>query len=408
MIAENAVLGSILKEPYLIKEIDLKPEQLDGAVNRNILQVMRKLESENKPIDVIGMLSAVNPEHVGGAGYLQQLQALANPSNFDDHVDIVVNQWKEREKRNILNNSTDEEVESIIKKLDALNTNKATDRNKLNDLLAGVYEAPWEESESSKGVPTGLHPVDRITGGWQNSDLVIVAARPSMGKTDVMLTYAKHAGWHGYLPIVFSLEMPARRLRDRLIASTGNIDRGKFKDLKKFLSDEEKARYQDAVNNLTLANIEIFDSAGQTVTDMRVKIRRLLSEYPKKKPFILIDYLTLIKPTELYNGNNHLQVSAISKSLKALAKEFDCPVVALAQLSRAVEQRSDKRPMLSDLRESGGIEEDADVVQFIYRDSYYTMDNEDHKMELIFAKHRNGETGRVVVHYNKTTGSVEM
>lgn len=227
-------------------------------------------------------------------------------------------------------------------------------------------------------------------------------------KTDVMLHFAKEAGWSDRLPIVFSLEMAAIRLRDRLLASIGSYDRGKFKNLEKHLTDPEKQRWHKTIARLDYTNIQIYDKPRQTLAEMRTKIRKSMHEFPDKKPIVFVDYLTLIKPAEHMNGNMHLQVGEISKGLKAIAKEFNCPVVCLAQLSRAVEQRNDKRPMLSDLRESGSIEEDADVVLFLYRDSYYTQDQADKELELIFAKHRNGETGVTKVSYEKTTGELRM
>lgn len=410
MIAENAILGSILKEPFLIKEIDISPEQLTNETNKNILTAMRKLDSEEKSIDLVNLLTLGDPNSLGGAGHLQQLEAVANPEKIDEYVETVQDAWREREKKNILNIAGQENwsIDQINGELSKLVNNKASDHHQIKDLLAEVYEVPWIKQEKSIGATSGLEPLDRITGGWQDGDLIILAARPSMGKTDVMLKFAKEAGFSNRLPIVFSLEMPAERLRDRLIASIGRYDRGKFKNLERFLNKEEKSRWAETIGRVDLTNIQIFDKPRQTISEMRMKIRKSMSEHPDRKPIILVDYLTLIKPSDWMGGNMHLQVSEISKSLKGIAKEFECPVICLAQLSRAVEQRNDKRPMLSDLRESGSIEEDADVVLFLYRDSYYSQDDEDDSLELIFAKHRNGETGLIKTYYHKPTGDVSM
>lgn len=410
MIAEKAILGSILKEPFLLKETDLQPDHLTNHQNKAILSAMRNLERENKSIDLISILSTGSPDSFGGAGNLQQIQAAANPEKFDDHVGIIMDLWREREKQNILHVAAQEDwdIDRITAELGKLTDDKTTDYQPIKELLTSVYEAPWEKQTQQAGSPSGLEPVDRLTGGWQDSDLIILAARPSMGKTDVMLTFAKHAGWHGRLPIVFSLEMPGFRLRDRLIASVGRYNRGKFKDLERFMTEDEKKRWTDTIGKVDITNIQIFDKPRQSLSEMRMKIRKAMNEFPGKKPIILVDYLTLIKPAEWMSGNMHLQVSEISKGLKGIAKEFECPVICLAQLSRGVEQRQDKRPMLSDLRESGSIEEDADVVLFLYRDSYYSKNDDDKTIELIFAKHRNGETGMVKAYYEKSTGELGM
>ncbi|MDN4609153.1 replicative DNA helicase [Sporosarcina highlanderae] len=406
MIAEKAVLGSIVKEPYLLQETDLQPIHLTGSQNKALLTAMRNLEREGKSVDMITLLSSGSPDSWGAAAYLQEVQAAANPKKFDEHVDLVMDHWREREKQNLLNMASHENwsIDKVKSELDRLIDDKTSDYQPINSLLGSVYEAPWIKVEKQSGVPSGIEQVDKLVGGWQKSDLIILAARPSMGKTDVMLSFAKHAGWHDFLPIVFSLEMAAERLRDRLLGSIGMYNRGKFKNLERFLTVEEKNRWTAVVGKADNTNLQIFDRAGQTLSEMRMKIRKAMSEFPGKRPVIFIDYLTLIKPADHMGGNMHLQVSATSKGLKEIAKEFECPVICLAQLSRQVEQRQDKRPMLSDLRESGSIEEDADVVLFLYRDSYYSKNDDDKVLEMIFAKHRNGATGTVMTYYDKTTG----
>lgn len=408
MIAEKAVLGSILKEPYLIKETNLQPEHLTSAINQRILKRMRDLESEGKPIDFISVLTRGNADEVGGGNELVEMQRIADIEKFEGHVDLVMDAWREREKQNILHIAKDWEINKITKELDNLTSDKTTDHTQLKDLLTEVYELPWTKQEKQTGIPTGIRPVDIITGGWQNTDLIIVAARPSMGKTDLMLKFAKEAGFNGYLPIVFSLEMPAYKLNHRLMASTAMVDRGKFKDLHRFMTEAEKQRWQPAANKLAAANIQIFDKAGQTVSEMRMKVRKVMNQFPGTKPIILADYLQLFRSSDFFNGNRNLQIADISKSLKEVAKEFNCPVICLSQLSREVEKRPDKRPMMSDLRDSGSIEQDADIILFPYRHGYYTKDDSDNEMELIFSKHRNGETGVVKAYYDKPTGDVTI
>ena len=246
-----------------------------------------------------------------------------------------------------------------------------------------------------------------MTGGFQDGEVTILAARPSMGKSDVMLHFAKAAGWAGYLPIVFSLEMPEKLITSRLIASTGGYNRLKMRDPGKMLSQSQKDRWADVIGYLNQTNIQIFDGAGQTISEMRAKTRKMMHQFPNMKPVIFIDYLTLIRSAETYGGNSHLQVTEISRNLKTMAKDFECPVVCLAQLNRSVETRAEKRPMMSDIRESGSVEQDADVILFLYREKYYDKETENPYLEIIVSKNRNGPVGAIQVKYNEFTGLIE-
>lgn len=408
MIAEEAILGTLLKEPHLLQDTELKIEFFQSAENKNILQTMKDLVSDGQPVDIVTMLTQGEPQSFGGAGKLNRIINLANETKFESYVDMLTDQWREREKINVLEIARHEnwKLDRITNELNNLVSNKAKDHNSIKDLVIKVAEDPWKQLEQSAGVKTGLESLQGATNGWQNGELIILAARPSMGKTDVMLHLAKHAGWNNCLPIIFSLEMNADSLRDRLIASTGQYNRSKMKDLYNRLTEGQKETWMATLGKVSKTNIEIFDKSGQTIPEMRIKARKLKNENPDKQLIIFIDYLTLIKPVNDFKGNMHLATSDISKSLKALAKEFSCPVISLAQLSRSVEKRNDKRPMLSDLRESGSIEEDADVVVFLYRDAYYSKSETDDKLELIIAKQRNGGVGTVEAKYNKYTGGL--
>ena len=377
MFGEEAILGTILREPHLLNDSDLKEEYFQVRENRNILKAMKDLSSKGQAIDMITLLTSVKPETIGGAGKLNKIQNLANEIKFDSYVEILMDSWRERQKFNILENAKQEnwDLHKITSELDGLTSNEVNDHQDIQTLITDVFEDPWIERELARGVHTGLENLQKATNGFQNSELIILAARPSMGKTDAMLHFAKQAGWSGCLPIVFSLEMNAASLRDRLLASTGPYNRSKMHDLFRQLTDTQKDSWSKTTARVSETNIQIFDKSGQSIPEMRMKIRKLKNLHPNKQIIVFIDYLTLIKPTNDYKGNMHLATSDISKGLKAIAKEFDCPVISLAQLSRGVEKRPDKRPMLSDLRESGSIEEDADVVMFLYRESYYSKND---------------------------------
>ena len=408
MLNESAVLGTILKFPYLLADSDLKVEYFQSAENRNVLMAMKDLAAKGIGIDLITLLTNGEPLSYGGADRLNQMQNMANESKFDSYVELLIENWKQREKINILEVAGREnwELNKITTELNNLVANKVNDHNTISNLVIEIAEDPWNERIKPRGVKTGLKDLQAALNGLPNGELIIAAGRPSMGKTDVMLHLAKHAGWDNCIPIVFSLEMNAESLRDRLIASIGPYNRAKMRDTYNDLSEEQKKTWMDTLGRTSKTDIQIFDKSGQTVPEMRMKIRKIKNENPDKQIVVFIDYLTLIKPTDDHKGNMHLATSDISKGLKAIAKEFDCPVVSLAQLSRRVEQRPDKRPMLSDLRESGSIEEDADIVMFIYRDAYYSKDDSNKEMELIIAKNRNGGVGTIKVEYNKFTGVI--
>ncbi|MEK9198819.1 replicative DNA helicase [Ureibacillus sp. FSL E2-3493] len=408
MLNEEVILGTILKAPHLLMDTDLKTDYFQQTEHKNLLNAMKKLSREGQAIDLVALITKFPPERFGGVGKLNQMLNMANETKFDDYVNLLIDQWREREKLNILEIAKIDNwnLERITNELNSLVSNNTNDHSTIKELVTAVAEDPWTPKEKETGINTGLGTLQTVTNGWQNGDLIIAAGRPSMGKTDAMLHFAKMAGWNGAIPVIFSLEMKDEKLRDRLIASTGNYNRNKMKNLYERLTDKQKETWMTTLGKVSETNIEIFDKSGQTLSEIRMKVRKVKNQNPGKQLIVLIDYLTLIKPTDDHRGNMHLAVSDISKGLKAIAKDFDCPVICLAQLSRSVEQRKDKRPMLSDLRESGSIEEDADVVVFFYRDAYYTKKTDDDSMEMIIAKNREGEVGTIYAKYNKYTGAI--
>ncbi|GIN71278.1 replicative DNA helicase [Bacillus sp. J14TS2] len=408
MKVEQAYLGTLLKENYLIKDSGLKANQFERAWHIALFSSMKKLVGKGNSVDIATLSLEGNLENFGGVTYLNDLIALANSKKVDEYEKLVLESWKEREKKNILAVAKEEdwEIAKVISSLDTINEVRDDDHTSIADALVRVFEAPWKQTSQQKGVLTGIHRLDDMTNGFQNGEFTIVAARPSMGKSDVMLHFAKQAGWAGHLPLVFSLEMPEKSLTDRLIASTGGINRMKMRDPYKSLTPKQKENWSHIVGRVTETNIQIFDGAGQTVSEMRAKARKLTHQYPDKKPIIIIDYLTLIRPLHHHNGNANAQVTEISRDLKDMAKEFACPVIALSQLSRSVEQRQDKRPFLSDIRDSGSVEQDADVVMFLYREKYYDKESDNKLLEIIVAKQRNGPVGTVNTVYNEFTGEI--
>ncbi|MBM4764716.1 DnaB-like helicase C-terminal domain-containing protein [Bacillus sp. B15-48] len=409
MMVEKAFLGCLMKASYLIKDTVIRPEQLAETRNREIMQRMIEFTQCGKGIDLITMSMLENLESYGGISYFSELQAHADIEKFNEIEDLILDAWKEREKKNILILAArnDWEINKVISELDKINEIKVDDHNSITEALAEMYEAPWQEQELFTSATTGIKNLDAMMRGFHDGEVTILAARPSMGKTDVMLHFAKSAGWAGYLPIIFSLEMPEKLITSRLIASTGGINRAKMQNPNQLLSPNQKNKWQDVLGYLNETRIQIFDGPGQTVPEMRAKTRKMIHQFPKQKPIIFIDYLTLIATNQFYGGNSHLQVTEISRSLKLMAKEFSCPVVCLAQLNRNVESRANKRPMMSDIRESGSVEQDADIIVFLYREKYYDRSEGNPLLEFIVCKNRNGQVGTVMAKYNECTGRIE-
>lgn len=408
-IPEKAFLGSLMKAEYLLKDTVIQPEQLELTRHKELMRRMLEFNQAGKNIDLITLTTLPDLESFGGMSYLSELLSHADVEKFDGMEKLILDSWKEREKRNILTIATmdDWEVAKVISELDKINQVKMDDHTPLKQALSSIYEAPWEDQIGLQTATTGIKKLDEVTGGFQGGEVTILAARPSMGKTDVMLHFAKMSGWAGFLPLVFSLEMPEKLITSRLVASTGGFNRKKMQDPKHSLSESQKNKWFDVMGELIETNIQIFDGSGQTISEMRAKTRKLINQFPYKKPILFIDYLTLIQSSQFYGGNAHQQVTEISKSLKTMAKDFDCPVICLAQLNRSVESRANKRPMMSDIRESGSVEQDADVILFLYREAYYDKETEDRSLEIIISKNRNGPVGSIKVDYNEHTGEIE-
>lgn len=405
-LAEKSLLGTMLHENYLIADSNLEAAHFISQVHQNIFTSMLQLVSERKAVDYITLLTTREPIELGGANYLAELGSFASATKFEEYETLVLENWRERSKRQMMEQAQQEDwgIAEIQHALDKLMTQYTTTNTSIKADLMQMAKRPFEQENSKTGVLTGLLDLDKLLNGFQDAELTIIAARPSMGKTDTMNHIALKAGWDGYLPIIFSLEMSRTTLIDRLIAATGNFNRLKMRNPYEYLTDGQKEKWMATLGMLDNANIEIDDRAGMTVPQIRATARKIIKANPGKKPVILIDYLQIIRVSNP-RDNQTQAIGQISWDLKQMAKEFNCPVICLAQLNRSVEQRQDKRPVMSDLRDSGNIEQDADVIAFLYRDDYYAKESERQNMlEFIIAKHRNGPTGTVFANYVKDTG----
>lgn len=420
---EEAVLGAVLvdKDGYPTINSILRAESFYHDAHKIIYEHMDVLFRESKPIDLLTIHEALKKsqklEEVGGISFLMHLSNIvASAANIEYHARIVAQKFVQRELIKVSTHTVKdafEDTKDVFEMLDDAEKGlyEITDKNisrSFESLRALVVRTREEIENVSKnsadgvtGVPTGFTDLDKITGGWQPSDLVIIAARPGMGKTAFTLSLARNAAIHKRGVAVFSLEMGSTQLVQRLLAMEAELNNEKIR--KGLLDDEDWKHLQSAEERLAEMNIFIDDTPGINIYELRAKCRRLKNNHDIS--MIVIDYLQLMTgaPEGNSKGNREQEISAISRALKGLAKELNVPVLALSQLSRNVESRAgSKRPMLSDLRESGAIEQDADMVTFIYRPEYYKFDDPDVPQgaaEVIIAKHRNGSTGSVFLKF---------
>lgn len=409
--SEQSILGSILldKEAIITVTETIKPEDFYKEAHKIIYECMMKLNNKNEPIDLITLTEELKKqghlEDVGGISYITSLSTIVpTTSNVKYYADIVKEKSVLRKlikvSNDILNLGYDSsiKVEDILEKaekqiFDISQEKSSEDFQAINSVLMDTYdmiEKLYTNKEDITGITTGFEDLNKKTNGLQRTDLILIAARPAMGKTAFSLNLVQNAALKGDASVaVFSLEMSKEQLVQRMLSAQSHVELKKIKTGS--LDENDWPRIIDAMSVLSNANIYIDDTPGIKIGELRSKCRKLKIE--KGLDLILIDYLQLMEG-DGGNESRQQEISKISRSLKIIAKELNCPVVALSQLSRAPEQRSDHRPMLSDLRESGAIEQDADIVMFLYRDEYYHPDSERKNIgEVIIAKNRHGETG---------------
>jgi len=424
---EEAVLGALmLEKDALSTVIDiLKPEVFYHEAHKKIFEAIGVLFQKSKPVDILTVTSELRTlgflEMVGGAYYITNLtNRVASAANIEYHARIISQKYIQRELirisseiiQNAYEDTTDifDLLDHAEKNLfDIAQNNLRRDTQKMDEIIKqslATLEELRTKTDGLTGVPSGFTDLDRITGGWQKSDLVIIAARPAMGKTAFVLTCARNAAVDFQKPVVvFSLEMSSVQLVNRLISGETEIEQEKIR--KGNLAEWEWQQLHSKIGRLTEAPLLIDDTPALNIFEFRAKCRRLKSQYDIQ--MVIIDYLQLMHGKgEGGGGNREQEIGSISRALKSVAKELNVPVLALSQLSRAVENRpgqNGKRPLLSDLRESGSIEQDADMVLFLYRPEYYgiTEDEQGRSQagigEVIIAKHRNGETGIVPLRF---------
>ena len=412
--AEQAIIGSMLTDKdAVISAIEvLKEEDFYREDNKAIYSAILNLYNRAEPIDIITVKAELESmgkfEQVGGLEYLAELpEKVPTTANAMKYIKIVEEKSTLRRLIKTANEIIElgynptEDVEDIMEGAEKKIFNIMQDKSQksyapIKDVLVESFtqlEELYNRKQHITGVPSGFTELDYRTAGFHGSELILIAARPAMGKTAFALNIATNAAVKGNVPVaIFSLEMSKEQLVNRILCSESMVDSNKVRTGK--LEEDDWTKLAGTIGPLSEAEIYIDDTPGINIMEIRAKCRKLKLE--KNIGMVVIDYLQLIQGSGKRGGSREQEISEISRSLKILAKELNVPVIALSQLSRAAEQRPDHRPMLSDLRESGAIEQDADIVMFLYRDDYYNQDSEKKDIaEVIIAKHRGGSTGTV-------------
>ena len=430
---EEVVLGAMMIDKKGVDEVIdiLTPEAFYKESHQLIFQSIFSLFQKSEPIDLLTVSNQLkkdnNHERIGGDFYLISLtQKVSSSAHIEFHARIILQKFIQRSLIKISNEIITDSYDETKDVFDLLDNAES----KLYDVTQGNIKKSSEsaqslviqaknkiESVSNKeglsGIVSGFSKIDKLTAGWQESDLVIIAARPGMGKTALSLSMASNIAITNKIPLAFfSLEMSSIQLITRMISSETGLDANKLRTGK--LEKHEWEQLNVRVKNLENAPLYIDDTPSLSIFDLRAKARRLVSQ--KDVKIIIVDYLQLMTTgANIKTGNREQEISTISRNLKALAKELNIPVIALSQLSRMVEGRTSKRPLLSDLRESGAIEQDADIVSFIYRPEYYNIDTWDDnersstegEAEFIVSKHRNGGLGNIRLRFISTLAKFE-
>lgn len=426
--AEQSVLGAMfLSKTALEKAVEsLNKDMFYLDAHKKIFEIMKNLDDKKVPIDITTVTNELEEKkllnQIGGVAYLTEIvNVVPTAANVDQYIKIIEDKYL---RRNLIEAGTEitdlgfsspddigEVLDEAEKKIfDVVKNRRGSEFKTIQDVLFKA-QADLEKLSSMKneitGVPTGYYDIDKLTSGFHDNELIIIAARPAMGKTAFALNMAVNMAVNAKKSVaLFNMEMGAEQLITRMLASVGQIESSKLRTGR--LEHQDWKRVNEAISRLADTRIFIDDTPGMTVSEMRAKCRRLANS-EEGLDIVIIDYLQLISGSARYAGQRQQEVSEISRSLKTMAMELGIPVIALAQLSRSVEGREDKRPLLSDLRESGSIEQDADIVAFLYRDDYYNkesaIDEDTSKSEFIIAKHRNGPTATVDMIFKRNTGS---
>ena len=407
--AEQSVIGTLLMEGSLMDDVILSPEHFSDKRHLKIFQAMRTIYEANEPVNIVTVTTVLKDKirEVGSVTYMTELAtSVPTTATFKHHQRLVLDAYRHRITRaaaiRYVKDPGDETYDTLSANMDSYReVGIKEDEGSVREVLIEIAkEMKNPVKDGMTGFSTGYEELDQMTGGTQKGDLIILAARPSMGKTAFALNLASHHCKEGGSAQIFSLEMGKRPLIKRILSSEALVDGAKWQSM-----DFNKQDYIDILNVMgPVSEWQInIETQPRTVSDIRAKIRSHMKKIKNERHLVIIDYLQLMSPSTR-SERRDLEVGVITRELKLLALELEIPIVLLSQLSRAVEQRQDKRPLMSDLRESGNIEQDADVIAFLYREDYYNLQENNDKIELIIGKQRNGPVGKVKLQFKKEYG----
>ncbi|UOR11388.1 replicative DNA helicase [Halobacillus amylolyticus] len=408
--AEQAVLGAILFEGTLMKDVFLLAEHFESPDHQTLFQAIKKVYESDQPITIVSVTTELG-DLVGRIGSVSYLLSLADsvPTTMTIKQDqrMVLDAYRNRKTREMAleyaEKPCDEALDELVGQLEGLRGVRVEQSlpSTYDHLIEIANEMADPPENGQTGFSTGYIEFDQMTGGMQRGDLIIVAARPSMGKTAFALNMASHHCKQGGSVQLFSLEMGTKSLLRRMISMEAEIDGQKWRSMNFSVDDYNKA--MTAIGEIAHWSLNIYEQE-HTVHDIRTKVRQVMQEDQGRNQMVIIDYLQLMTAKGRYERRD-LEVGAMTRELKLLSRELDVPIILLSQLSRGVEQRQDKRPLMSDLRESGNIEQDADVIGFLYRDDYYNKNSEERgRVEVLLRKQRNGPVGSIKLKFLKEYG----
>ncbi len=415
--AEQTVLGALLLEGERMKECRLTKQHFSTVIHQAIFKMMREIVDGGQPLDIVTLVSRMDPrflKEVGGVEYfVNMIESVPTIANFSYYEGLVWSAWKMNQAGSVAHHMCEqllaEKDERIIgetiTRLCELEEGIDTLDFDLKDTLVNLYEELHEDTDEITGIRTGFTALDKMTCGLQEGDFVVIGARPSIGKTAFALNIALHAAKTSAAAGIFSLEMSNKQLLKRMVSCLGEVSGGRLKNPKHRFTMEDWKKTSQAFAEIGDLPLEIYDKAGVTTQEIWMQVRKLKRKYEGKKLLVIIDYLQLITGDSNYRGNRFQEMSEISRKLKGMARDLNVCIIALSQLSRGVESRQDKRPFLSDLRETGQIEQDADLIMLMYREDYYNKETEHKDMtEIQIAKHRNGPVGGIKLRFLKEYG----
>ncbi|GGF18004.1 replicative DNA helicase [Halobacillus andaensis] len=407
--AEQSVIGTILLEGSLMKEVTLLPEHFAEKGHAVIFTAMKKIHEADEPINLVTVTTELKDhvKSVGGVSYLSDLAgSIPSTSTLKHHQRLVLDAYRHRKTKeaaiHYAKSPSDQAFDALVRHMETFSSMgvKTEEPTKYESLVEIARDVAFPPEDGMTGFATGYTELDHMTGGTQRGDLIILAGRPSMGKTAFSLNLAAHHCKKGGSVQLFSLEMGTKPLLQRFISAEATVDGQKWRSFK--FSDTDCRHVMDAIGEIARWPLEVHQSE-RTVGDIRAKVREMVQKDENGNHMIIIDYLQLMSTAGRYERRD-LEIGAITRELKMLAVELNVPIILLSQLSRSVEQRKDRRPLMSDLRESGNIEQDADVIGFLYRDDYYDWHKDEGEVELILSKQRNGPVGNVKMRFKKEFG----